>query len=138
MPVVTEVSIPSDSPAKKNGLSLYIYMYFVVYINFGHIHNVVVEIISTLLQKLAIFAKKNKKLHTENRALQEVVHMQNNIEQEHQSAVYSLEYKIKELVARNVELERLEEQHDRNIRLLHQKNKELQKALSQMGCVRYE
>ena len=107
-------------------------------INFGHIHNVVVEIISTLLQKLATFAKKNKKLLTENRTLQKVVHMQNNIEQEHQSAVYSLEYKIKELVARNIQLERLEEQHDRNIRLLHQKNKELQKALSQMGCVCYD
>ena len=91
-----------------------------------------------MLQKLAIFAKKNKKLHTENRSLQEVVQTQKNIEQEHQSVVYSLQYKIKELVARNVELEQLEEQHERNIRLLDHKNKELEKAISQMGYVRDE
>ena len=91
-----------------------------------------------MLQKLAIFAKKKKKLHTENRSLQEVVQTQKNIEQEHQSVVYSLQYKIKELVARNVELEQLEEQHERNIRLLDHKNKELEKAISQMGYVRDE
>ena len=86
-----------------------------------------------MLHKLAIFAKKNKELHTKNCALQKVVHMQNNMEQEHQSVVYSLEYKIKELVAHNAELQQLEERHDRNIRLLDHKNKELEKAISQMG-----
>ena len=82
--------------------------------------------------------KKNKKLHTENRSLQEVVQAQKNIEQEHQSVVDSLQYKIKELVTRNLELEQLEEQHERNIRLLDHKNKELEKAISQMGYVRDE
>ncbi len=85
------------------------------------------------MHKLATFAQKNKKLHTENRSLQKVVHMQNDVEQEHQSAVYSLKYKIKELIARNAELQHLEEQHDRKIRLLEHEKKELEKAITQMG-----
>ena len=98
-----------------------------------NLHNIIVEIISNLLKKLAKFAEKHKELYKKNHCLQKSLHMQADVEQHHQSVVYTLEYKIKELSAHNAELQHLEEQHARKIHVLEHENKQLRKGISQMG-----
>ena len=59
--------------------------------------------------------------------------MQADVEKHHQTAVYALEYKIKELSAHNAELQHLEEQHALKIHVLEHENKQLKEGISQMG-----
>ena len=74
--------------------------------------HIILDIISTLLQKLKSSVRKNKELQLQNQSLQKKLYMQRDIEQDHQSAVYALEQKIKELLTRNAELEYFETYHE--------------------------
>ena len=57
--------------------------------------HIILDIISTLVQKLKTSVRKNKELQFQNHSLQERLYMQREIEQDHQSVVYALEQKIK-------------------------------------------
>ena len=58
--------------------------------------------------------------------------MEREIEQEHQSVVYDLEEKIKELLTRNAELQYFETYHQVKILNLKEKNKVLEQRIDNM------
>ena len=92
----------------------------------------ILDIISTLLQKLKTSVRKNKELQLKNHSLQKTLHMEREIEQEHQSVVYDLEEKIKELLTRNAELQYFETYHQVKILNLKEKNKVLEQRIDNM------
>ena len=59
--------------------------------------------------------------------------MQSDIEQDHQSAVYALEQKIKELLTRNAELQYFETYHEVKIINLEETNKRLEEGIDNMA-----
>ena len=58
--------------------------------------------------------------------------MQREIEQDHQSVVYALEQKIKELLTRNAELQYFETYHQVKILNLEETNKRLEQGIHNM------
>ena len=94
--------------------------------------HIILDIISTLLQKLKTSVRKNKELQLQNRSLQKTLYMQREIEQDHQSVVYALEQKIKELLTRNAELQYFETYHQVKILNLKEKNKVLEQRIDNM------
>ena len=93
----------------------------------------ILDIISTLLQKLKTSVRKNKELQLRNHSLQKTLHMEREIEQEHQSVVYDLEEKIKELLTRNAELQYFETYHQVKILNLEEINKRLEQRIDNMA-----
>ena len=94
--------------------------------------HIIVDIISTLLQKLKTSVRKNKELQLENHSLQKKLCMQREIEQDHQSVVYALEQKIKELLTCNAELQYFETYHEVKILNLKEMNKKLEQRIDNM------
>ena len=95
--------------------------------------HIILDIISTLLQKLKSSVRKNKELQLQNQSLQKKLYMQRDIEQDHQSVVYALEQKIKELLTRNAELEYFETYHEVTIHNLKETNKRLEEGIDNMA-----
>ena len=95
--------------------------------------HIILDIISTLLQKLKTSVRKNKELQLQNRSLQKTLYMQREIEQDHQSVVYALEQKIKELLTRNAELQYFETYHQVKILNLEEINKRLEQRIDNMA-----
>ena len=95
--------------------------------------HIILDIISTLLQKLKSSVRKNKELQLQNQSLQKKLYMQRDIEQDHQSVVYALEQKIKELLTRNAELEYFETYHEVTIHNLKETNKRLEEGINSMS-----
>ena len=98
-----------------------------------NICHIILDIISTLLQKLKTSVRKNKELQLQNHSLQKRLYMQREIEQDHQSVVYVLEQKIKELLTRNAELQYFETYHQVKIRNLEETNKRLKQGIDNMA-----
>ena len=98
-----------------------------------NICHIILDIISTLLQKLKTSVRKNKELQLQNRSLQKTLYMQREIEQDHQSVVYALEQKIKELLTRNAELQYFETYHQVKILNLEEINKRLEQRIDNMA-----
>jgi len=95
--------------------------------------HIILDIISTLLQKLKSSVRKNKELQLQNHSLQKKLYMQRDIEQDHQSVVYALEQKIKELLTRNAELQYFEAYHEVKIHSLEKTNKKLEEGIYNMA-----
>ena len=95
--------------------------------------HIILDIISTLLQKLKSSVRKNKELQLQNHSLQKKLYMQRDIEQDHQSVVYALEQKIKELLTRNAELQYFETYHEVKIHNLEETNKRLEEGIDNMA-----
>ena len=95
--------------------------------------HIILDIISTLLQKLKTSVRKNKELQLKNHSLQKRLYMQREIEQDHQSVVYVLEQKIKELLTRNAELQYFETYHQVKILNLEEINKRLEQRIDNMA-----
>ena len=95
--------------------------------------HIILDIISTLLQKLKSSVRKNKELQLQNHSLQKRLYMQRDIEQDHQSVVYALEQKIKELLTRNAELQYFETYHEVKIHNLEETNKRLEEGIDNMA-----
>ena len=98
-----------------------------------NICHIILDIISTLLQKLKTSVRKNKELQLQNHSLQKTLYMQREIEQDHQSVVYALEQKIKELLTRNAELQYFETYHQVKILNLEEINKRLEQRIDNMA-----
>ena len=98
-----------------------------------NICHIILDIISTLLQKLKTSVRKNKELQLKNHSLQKRLYMQREIEQDHQSVVYFLEQKIKELLTRNAELQYFETYHQVKILNLEEINKRLEQRIDNMA-----
>ena len=98
-----------------------------------NICHIILDIISTLLQKLKTSVRKNKELQLQNHSLQKTLYMQREIEQDHQSVVYALEQKIKELLTRNAELQYFETYHQVKILNLEEVNKRLEQRIDNMA-----
>ena len=94
--------------------------------------HIILDIISTLLQKLKSSVRKNKELQLQNHSLQKRLYMQRDIEQDHQSVVYALEQKIKDLLTRNAELEYFETYHEVKILNLKEMNKKFEQRIDEM------
>jgi len=95
--------------------------------------HIILDIISTLLQKLKSSVRKNKELQLQNQSLQKKLYMQRDIEQDHQSVVYALEQKIKELLTRNAELQYFEAYNEVKIHALEETNKKLEEGIHNMA-----
>jgi len=93
----------------------------------------ILDIISTLLQKLKTSVRKNKELQLKNHSLQKTLHMEREIEQDHQSVVYALEEKIKELLTRNAELQYFETYHQVKMLNLEEEKKVLEQRIDNMA-----
>ena len=59
--------------------------------------------------------------------------MQRDIEQDHQSVVYALEQKIKDLLTRNAELQYFETYNEVKIHNLEETNKRLEEGIDNMA-----
>ena len=95
--------------------------------------HIILDIISTLLQKLKTSVRKNKELQLQNQSLQKRLYTQREIEQDHQSVVYDLEQKIKELLTRNAELQYFQTYHEVKIHNLEETNKRLEEGIDNMA-----
>ena len=95
--------------------------------------HIILDIISTLLQKLKSSVRKNKELQLQNQSLQKKLYMQRDIEQDHQCVVYALEHKIKELLTRNTQLQYFKTYHEAKIHALVKTNKRLEEEIDNMA-----